>query len=269
MTDNKTLSTNTAAPGGGGSDATDGIGTSSNYFKQNVSGVGPAASSALAAPINFAGLRGLGALAFIIAQVILKVKALKIAKNYYKTNKKDFDYFVRTYQPAQTASVSEVTSLSLNPKYIPDTYASAPAGMGTAKVVDRKWFESRRRMNRYNTGSQRRIDYDFAMLRTAALVSGWNMGLRYEQSWADAHNERRINKIVSMANVGITAGNIVRQGLATAVEGLQNATNSAGDALAAVGNGYFESKGDAAGTKYVKDRIASDTANVRTNIGPR
>lgn len=189
------------------------------------------------------GMRGLGIVAFVIAQIALKLETVKLAKDYYKTTKKDWDFIKATHQPGAVQSVSEAMSGTINPKYIPDLYVSSPAGMSKSKIIDKSWFATRRRMTRYATGAQRRVDYDFAVLRSGAIATGWNMGRRYEQAWADAHNERRFNRRLAMGNLGIAVGNIVRQGLATAVGELANAQGEMANVVGAIGNGYFEKAG--------------------------
>lgn len=204
---------------------------------------GPDSAAIANSGMTAGGMRGLGLIAFLLAQITLKLDTVDLAKDYYNTNKKDFDFFKATHQPGAAASVSEAMNPTLNPKYTVDTFASSPAGMAKSKVVDKAWFAARRRSHRYAVGAQRRIDYEFALLRTAAIASGWNVGRRYEQAWADAHNERAFNRKLAMANIGVGVGSIVRQGLATAVGELTNAQNEISNTVASIGNGYFEKAG--------------------------
>lgn len=215
--------------------------------------------AALSQPPSLGGMRGIGVAAMLVAQVALKFKTLELMRDYYNANLGDFNFFVATYEPASAASAAEVMSPTQNPAYAQDQYASTAAGMAASKNIDQQWFGVRRRMHRYAVGAQNRVDYEYALLRGAALVSGWNAGRRYEQAWADAHNERRINRQIAMANVGIQAGNIIRAGLATAVSGLGKAYDSVGDSLAAIGNGYYELKGSNDGRDFAKARLATAT----------
>lgn len=208
---------------------------------------------------SLGGMRGIGLAAMLTAQVILKFKTLDLMRDYYNTNLQDFNFFVATYEPAEAASAAEVMSPTQNPAYTQDIYASTAAGMAASKNVDQQWFAVRRRMHRYAVGAQDRVDYEYAQLRGAAIASGWNMGRRYEQAWTDAHNERRINRQIAVANIGIEAGNIIRAGLATAVSGLGQAYDTTADSLSAIGNGYYEAKGGDAGEAYAKARFASMT----------
>lgn len=199
---------------------------------------GPDATTMANMPSTGGGMRGVGIVALILAQVYLKLETVKLAKNYYKTNRKDFDKFKATYQPGTIASVSEAMSDVTNPKYVVDNYASSPAGISKSKLIDIAWFSTRRRISRYNVGAQERLDYDMSLLRASAVATGWNMGRRYEQSWTDAHNERRFNKKISMANLGLAAGNIIAAGLATAVGKVSDAQSGLASSIGSIGNGY-------------------------------
>lgn len=220
----------------------------------------------LGQPLSPGGMRGIGLLAFMAAQIVLKLETLKLARDYYSTNKRDFDFFKATHQPGMAVTAFEAMSSTLNPMVAPDEYASSPAGLSTSKTVDRKWFETRRRIGRYNTGAQRRVDYDFAVLRSAAVASGWNMGRRYELAWADTRNERAYNRKLAMANVGIQAGNTMRQGLATAVGNLQSAYTGLGDSVLSVANGYYAKTGYEQGRTQARERygVASRPTDYQT-----
>jgi len=217
--------------------ATNASGISPSYIQ------GPDTLSIANSGMTAGGMRGLGLVAFLLAQIYLKLETVKLAKDYYNTNKKDFDFFMAVHQPGAAASVAEAMSPTDNPNYVVDTYASSPAGMSKSKVVDRAWFATRRRTHRYAVGAQGRIDYEFSIVRAAAIATGWNAGRRYEQAWADSHNERAFNRKLSMANLGISVGNIVRQGLATAVGELSGAQEGLASTVATIGNGYFEKAG--------------------------
>lgn len=207
------------------------------------------------------GMRGIGLVVFMIAQIALKLETVELSKDYYRTNKKDFDWFKATHQPGMAASVLEAMSEISNPDYTTDLYASSPAGMGKSKLLDAKWFATRRRMNRYLTGAQKRVDYDFAIFRSAAIASGWNMGRRYEMTWTDAHNERAFNKKIAMANIGVAAGNTMRQGLATAVANMQNAYSNIGSSINSVANGLYEKEGYENGRNGTRARYGAMTEN--------
>lgn len=226
---------------------------------QNVAG--PDSAQIANGSLTAGGMRGIGLVAFLIAQITLKLETVKLAKDYYKTSKKDFDFFKSTHEPGAQQSVSEAMSEITNPKYTADLYASSPAGMSTSKKVDAQWFAVRRRMHRYATGAQKRVDYDMSQVRMAAIASGWNMGRRYEMAWTDAHNERRFNRKLTMANVGIGVGNIVRQGLSTAVGKLADAQGEVANTVASIGNGYFKKAGYEDARKETRARYGANTEN--------
>lgn len=203
------------------------------------------------------GMRGLGLLAAVIAELKLKKEAIDLARDYYKTNKQDFDFFVATHQPSIQQSIAEAINPNTNPIYRHDYYASAPAGMAKASILDKQWFETRRRTHRYAVGLQRRVDYEFAIQRMHGIVGGWNVGVRYEMTYADEHNTRRTDKILEMGNVGISVGNIVRQNLASSVGQLASSYDNLGDTIATIGNGYAAKRGYAEGRAETKQRYRS------------
>jgi hypothetical protein len=221
-------------------------------------GSGPDATTMANMPTTAGGMRGLGLVALILAQIYLKLETVKLAKNYYKTNRKDFTNFQATHQPGAIASVEEAMSPVTNPEYAVDTYASSPAGISKSKIVDIGWFSARRRIHRYAVGAQQRLDYDMAKLRASAVATGWNMGRRYEQAWTDAHNERRFNRQLAMANLGIATGNIVRQGLATAVSNVMDARTGLSNTIGSIGNGYARKMGYEDGRREIREQYNKD-----------
>lgn len=230
---------------------------------QTQPGSGNTAIEIASTSVNKGGMRGAGLIATVIAEISLKDRATDLAYDYYNTNKKDYDFFKATHQPAIQQSVSEAMSPTTNPSYTPDFYASAPAGMSKAGILDKQWFEARRRVGRYSFGLQKRIDYDFAVLRTHAIVGGWNIARRYELTYADEHNNRRIDRILEAGNIGIGVGNIVRQGLASSVANLSSAYDNIGDTIASIGNGYFANSGYKAGRAETSERFAKFTKSAQ------
>lgn len=203
------------------------------------------------------GMRGIGLLAMVIAEIALKAKAIALAEDYYKTNKKDFDFFVANHEGPMRDTAQEAFGPK-NPKYNYDLYASVPAGIAKAGIIDRQWFEARRRIPKYNTGQNARLDYDMAVARSAAVAAGWNLAVRYELNWADEHNNRRMDRRVAVANMGIGVGNIVQQGLSAAVSNLSTAYDKIGDTVASIGNGYAMSRGYNAGRENTKQQYKSE-----------
>lgn len=203
------------------------------------------------------GMRGIGLLAMVIAEIALKLKAVALSEDYYKTNKKDYDFFRTNHQPAMTQTAVEVFG-PLNPHYNYDLYASVPAGIAKAGVIDKQWFEARRRIPKYNVGQMYRLDYDMAVARISAVAAGWNLAMRYEYNYADEHNNRRFDRKLSVANMGIGVGNIVQQGLSASVSNLSSSYDHIGDTIASIGNGYMSASGYNAGRADARARYASE-----------
>lgn len=206
--------------------------------------------------INKGGMRGIGLVAAIIAEIVLKEKVISLAKSYYRTNKKDYDFYSTSHKGPLQESVNEAFGPD-NPTYTPDLYAFAPAGMAKSSIIDRQWFEARRRIPKYNIGQQRRLDYDMAIARTHAVVAGWNVATRYAINWADERNNRAFKRKVEMANVGINTGNTIRDGMARAVDKLSSAYDGLGDTIASIGNGYAAKTGFQNGRDYAKQQFAA------------
>ena len=240
----------------------------SGYSAQNgVSGRGQTqflasdvASGTWGSSIDKGGMRGIGLALVLVAELFLKDKAVDLAKDYYKLNKKDYEFFKSTHQAPIQQSVSEAMSDATNPKYTPDFYASVPAGMGQSSISDKQWFEARRRNHRYARGLGRRIDMDFAIVRMHAILGGWNIARRYELTYADEHNNRRFDRKVEVANIGLGIGNIVREGLASSVQNVASAYDNLGDTIATIGNGLAASGGYSAGRKDTASRYGSTSA---------
>lgn len=204
---------------------------------QNQMLAGEDAVASLMQSVNKGGMRGIGLIATAIAEINLKMAAVDLAKDYYNTNAKDYAFFQSTHQGPIGSSANEAFS-TLNPTYVYDLVASVPAAIAKVNKIDRQWYEARRRMPKYNTGQQARLDYDMGIARMHAVTAGWNAGIRYELNWADDHNNRAFNRKASIVNVGIGVGNIVREGLAASVSNLATSYDVMGDTVASIGNGY-------------------------------
>lgn len=203
--------------------------------------------------INKGGMRGVGLVAAMLADIILKNKALDIARDYYDTNKKEYDFYFAQHSVPAAASVAEAFGAS-NPTYNPDLYASAASGIAKSAIIDKQWYEARRRIPKYNIGQAARLDYDMALARTAAVVGGWGLSYRYELNWADERNERAFKRKVEITNIGLGVGNAARDGMTRATQGLASAYDHIGDTIGSIGNGYATKRGYESGRAYVKDK---------------
>lgn len=217
----------------------------------------------LSSSIDKGGMRGAGLVAFAIAEYELKQKAINLGQSYYNTNLQDYNFFANRHEPQMAQSASEVLSQVTNPFYTTDFYASLPGGIAATSINEKQWFEARRRMPKYNVGASRRLDYDMAVARTHAILSGWNLGTRYELTWADQHNLRAYNRILSVANIGIGVGAIAREGLAAAVGEVSNAYDNLGDTVASIGNGWAEQGGFNAGRRDARSMYGVPTMGMK------
>lgn len=246
MNNSKTTTQSTGSHKSGKNGAT-GDGQTQYGTEQDISGL----------TVAKGGMRGAGLVAAMIAEIALKQKAVDLAEDYYNVNKKDYDFFIAQHQAPIAQTASEAFSPTLNPKYTVDFLAMIPGGVAKTSILDKQWFESRRRAHRYAVGAQRRIDYQFAVTRTFAVVAGWNLGKRYEINWVDDRNNRRDNRRVAIANVGIGVGNIARQGLASSMSGLASAYDTVGDTIATIGNGLSANMGYRAGRNATRERYGN------------
>lgn len=205
--------------------------------------------------IDKGGMRGLGLIAVMVAEVLLKKKATDLAEDYYKTNKKDYDFFIAQHQGPIAQTAGEAFDETVNPEYREDHYFAGAAALAKTAIVDKQWFEARRRVHRYATGMQRRIDFEFARIRMHGMVGAWNLGRRYEMNWVDDRNNRRYDRRIAVANIGIGVGNIVAQGLSSSVQRLSSAYDHIGDTVSTIGNGLAANTGYRAGRRDTQERF--------------
>jgi hypothetical protein len=213
--------------------------------------------------INKGGMRGLGLVAAIIAEIALKEKAIDIARDYYNKNKQEYDFYFAVHAGPASASVTEAFGPG-NPVTTPDKYASAASGIAKSSILDKQWYEARRRIPKYNIGQAARLDYDMAIARTAGVVAGWNLSDKYELNWADERNERAFKRKVEITNVGLGIANAVRDGMARATANLSSAYDHMGDTLASIGNGYAAKAGYDDGRKLASNRQQTMSASTGT-----
>lgn len=197
--------------------------------------------------ISKGGMRAAGLIAAMIAEATLRTKMADLAQDYYAQSQNDFNYYTANFLPGIQRTAQEAMSATTNPQVAPDKYASNAAGVGMSAITEKKWFEARRRIPKYNTGQARRLDYDFAVARLQSGSVGWMLGVRYEDTWALAHNKRAWRRKVSVANIGLEIGNTVRHGLANATSSLASGYKEVEGTVASVGNGLAASLGYDAG----------------------
>jgi hypothetical protein len=214
--------------------------------------------------IEKGGMRGAGLIAVMIAEIALKKKATDLAEDYYETNKEDYDFFIEQHQGPIQQTAEEAFDDNVNPEYHPDNYFAGAIALGKTALVDKQWFEVRRRAHRYAVGAQRRIDYEFAGIRTHAMIGAWNIGRRYERNWVDDRNNRRFDRRIAVANIGIGVGNIVAQGLSSSVQRLASGYDNIGDMVSTIGNGLAANMGYRAGRADTAQRFEAGTKTTKS-----
>lgn len=185
---------------------------------------------------------------------------LTIAKNYYNTNKQDFDFWNTTYNPRMLLSLNEgmsrpyYTNNNFTPQYgALDYTASVGRGQSRASLkTDREWFQTRRRVGKYNIGQGHRVDLKYALARFNSELEGWNLGFRYEDNRKMLYDEQRHAHQAEILNLGIGAGNAARAGLATAVQGLSEEKAQKAGSLGALSNGLSTFAGYAQQTQDIR-----------------
>lgn len=205
-----------------------------------------------------------GTRVFAIYAAYQQLQALKqnltIANNYYNTNKQDFDFWNTTYNPRMLTALTEgmgrpfYTNNNYTPQYgALDYLASTGRGQSRAALkTDKEWFQTRRRVGRYNVGQGHRVDLKYALARFNAELEGWNLGYRYEDNRKMQYDEQRHAHQAEILNLGIGAGNAARAGLATAVQGLSEAKTQKAGSLGALSNGLSTFAGYAQQTRDIR-----------------
>ena len=200
------------------------------------------------------GMRGVGLIVSILGQMALQKKNLSLAKDYYNTNKRDYDFFNATHRGPMAQSVQEAFSPTANPEYLHDKYVSVPAAAARVADIDRKWLTSRRSLSRYAVGAGKRVDYEYAKQRASLMAANWYLGWRNELTYAQERNERRFNRKVNVVNVGIGAGNAVASGLASASANVMNANAGLANQFGSIAQGIIG--------KNAEDRGRADARSI-------
>ena len=223
--------------------------------------------------IDGGGFSGVAGLALLIAQFGIALEQYNLAKKYYDTNLIDFDFFETNYGGAGGPLVTHknqafntlFTGLSGaggNPQtYTPDYEPMIAASLGRVKAYDEKWFQTRRRIGRYNVGLGRQIDYNFYMMRRRAAVTSWVSGRRMEDARKDMLDDQIQTHKVQALNFGITAGNVARQGLASATSTAMHAFDEMGSRVGGLSSGLGKYAGYKAGMESGQKTLASSSAS--------
>lgn len=198
--------------------------------------------------VHLGGLHGLGQIVIVAAQLAALTANLNTAKNYYNTNKKDFDFFKANYQARLQSALNEAMTRPLyeagifTPEYgTLDYLASTGRGQSiAARRLDRQWFITRRGNSKYRFGLGQWIDYKFSMAKYNEAQNGWNLGFRYEDTRKQAYDETRHRHRLQILNLGVGVGNLAKAGLATSVATLNESRSQLASSLGSIGNGMAE-----------------------------
>lgn len=210
--------------------------------------------------VTIDGGSGTGILGAAIAlvQAYFAFEQVQLAEKYYDTNKQEFDFFKNNYQSRMQSHKNQAFT---TPFYTLDYNPMTGASLTRTKVYDEKWFQTRRRLPRYSLGQQRHVDYQFYMLRRKAAFSAYFTGRRVEQGRKDRYDEQIQTHKIQALNFGIAAGNIARQGLASAVETKMRATDELGSRIGGLANGLSRFSGYASGFNNASDKMAQVGVN--------
>ena len=178
------------------------------------------------AQVDSGGGDSLVAIIASVLQFALAEQQIAIAQDYYTTNSRDFNFIAQTFGGVDTNDVTHMGPMITHrnqafPNGSPFYSVDYPVYIGGAlthtNVYDNKWFQTRRRAHRYAVGHQRHIDYQFYMARYRGAYSAFLMGRRVEDARKDMKDMQAQTHKVHVLNLGITAGNTARQGLASSV----------------------------------------------------
>jgi hypothetical protein len=235
-------------------------------------------SSATLSP-SLATLAMGGTRVFAIYAAYQQLQSLKqnltIAKNYYNTNKQDFDFWNTTYNPKMLVALNEgmtrpyYTNSNFTPQYgALDYTASVGRGQSRASLkTDKEWFQTRRRIGKYNVGQGHRIDLKYALARLNSEFEGWNLGFRYEDNRKMVYDEQRHAHQAEILNLGIGSGNAARAGLSTAVQGLSEAKAQRAGTLGSLSNGLSTFAGYAQQTQDIRQTAQAKRAFAGSQTG--
>lgn len=244
---------------------------------QNEYAIGGGAISQYISNFDFGGLRGVGYVAGIVAQVALEIQNLNLAQNYYNINKKDFDFFQSTYEPTLQSALTEAIARPLyesgifSPQYGTLDYLSNTArGVPqAARKLDRQWYAVRRRLQKYHVGLGRWVDYKFTVAKFNAALEGWNLGFRYEDTRKQTYDEQRHAHRLQILNLGIGVGNAARSGLATSVGTLSEARSIGASAGGAFANGAARSMAYEKSAKALNSATSQGLATSTVGLYPQ
>lgn len=195
-------------------------------------------------------------LAVAAAQAVVIYQQVQLARDYYNTNKQDYDFWRATYRdPMQDLRTDVYAESRMYFDRINTPTCYKQSGVAMSRTVDAKWQDSMRRTNRYATGHHIALTQDFALMRHNAQASGYNTASVIARHKLDTYDERRHMRRLAILNIGIAAGNTAKAGLASAVGTVINGQNQLGSAIGAFGNGLSRFSGYSAGREDTASRM--------------
>lgn len=195
-------------------------------------------------------------LAVAAAQAYIINEQISLARDYYNTNKQDYDFWRVTYRDRMQGMRTEIYNESrrLFDRFLtPFCYKQSGASM--SREVDKRWQDTMRRTNRYATGHHIAATQDFALVRHNAAVSGYNTGAELARHKVDTYDDRRHMRRLAILNIGLAAGNTAKTGLSASVGTVINAQNQLGSAVGAFGNGLSRLSGYTAGRSATRGQM--------------
>ena len=223
----------------------------------HVEGYMNADPSGLAMGINVTGMRNvLAQVAVAAVQASVIHDQVSLARDYFNTNKQDYDFWRVTYRDRMQDMRAEIynESRQLFDRFLtPFCYKQSGASM--SREVDRRWQDTMRRTNRYATGHHIAATQDFALMRHNAAVSGYNTGAELARHKVDTYDDRRHMRRLAILNIGLAAGNTAKTGLSASVGTVVNAQNQLGSAVGAFGNGLSRLSGYTAGRSATRGQM--------------
>lgn len=195
-------------------------------------------------------------IAVAVAQAAIIAQQVSLARDYFNTNKQDYDFWRANYRDRMQVMRSELYAESrswFDRFQTPFCYKQS--GASVSREVDKRWQETMRQTNRYATGHHVAITQDFALLRHNAAVAGYNAGAQLARHKLDTYDDRRHMRRLAILNIGLAAGNTAKAGLASSVGTVINAQNQLGSAVGAFGNGLSRYAGYSAGRESTREQM--------------
>jgi hypothetical protein len=211
----------------------------------DVSAVGNTLQQSL--PIIFTG--GYGAITGLIDDLEdIYDRIIVVSRAYYAEFREDAENWINNYKPFLAEKLVETAFRtlpylgdgrgSITQDQNPDKDLFRRGQMAAAKIKDlcTAWHVKRRITDRYAHGAMRMDDIDITIKRLAAQVDNQLIAERIEDVREDEFNNRRWNRLIAAANIGVTGSNVASRGYSMALAQYTNAAQNYANYKAAMGN---------------------------------